>query len=129
MELKVNLYWVKDSVSINTTFNETNNKYQLTVGNVPEEGALALESKYGIKVKEGKEGQGNVLTAKSKFPFIFKDMAGNPIDPSTIRNDSEALITVTGSYDHAFAKKYGKGASVFKEVVVTNLVKREEEAF
>lgn len=118
------VYWVKDSVVINTVFNTANNKYVLTVGNVSLEDSSSLEKEFGIKTKEGKEDQGLVFTAKSLYKFVFKDEAGKEIDPISIANGSDVVVNVTSSYDHAFAKRYGKGASVFKEVVVTNIVER-----
>lgn len=124
MYVKGKVYWVKDSVNINTTFNATNNKYQLTVGNISKEDGISLEKEFGIKVKEGKEDQGSVITGKSLYHFVFKDAGGNEIDPKTIANGSDVVIDVVGSYDHAFAKRYGKGASIFKEVIVTNIVER-----
>jgi hypothetical protein len=117
-----NVYWVKDSVTINTTFNATNNKYQLTVGHITEDDVERLAVEYGIKMKEDKEEQGPTLTAKSLYPFIFKDTEGNLIEPHFIRNGSKVEVKVTNSYPHAFSKKYGNGASVYKEVIVHSLV-------
>ena len=119
--VKGNVYWVKDSVTINTTWNAINNKYLLTVGHISTEDAERLDVEYGIKMKEDKPEQGQTLTAKSLYPFIFKDKDGNLIEPHTIRNGSAVEVKVTSSYPHAFDKKYGKGASVWKEVVVLSL--------
>jgi hypothetical protein len=125
MKVKGKLYWVQDSVTINTKFNATNNKYQLTVGNLDVADVQELSDKFNIIAKEGKDEQGMQITAKSIFPFKFVDSIGNVFLPNVIYNGSEAVVEVTGSYDHAFVKKYGRGPSVGSTVVVTHLAEYE----
>lgn len=124
MKIACTLNWVKDAVTINTTFNATNDKYKLEVCNISQKAADAVAKEFGIKVKES-EQKGKHFNAKSKYVFFFKDDAGNTIDPATIGNGTKAIVNVTGSYSHKFEKSYGKGPVVASEVVVTELVTYE----
>jgi len=71
------------------------------------------------------EKKGFSFSAKSKYPFAFVSQGGNTIDAKSIGNGSKAVIEVTGSYDHSFAKRYGKDAVIKGTIVITELVKYE----
>lgn len=124
MKIACQLFWVKDAVNVNTTFNASNDKYKLEVCHISDKAAEAVAKEHGIKVKENDQ-KGKHFSAKSKYVFFFKDDAGNVIDPSRIGNGTKAIVNVTGSYDHKFAKAHGKGPVVASEVTVTELVAYE----
>lgn len=124
MRIACTLSWVKDAVTINTMFNASNDKYKLEVCHISDKAAEAVAKEHGIKVKED-DKKGKNFSAKSKYPFTFKDDAGNPVDPQKIGNGTKAIVNVTGSYEHKFQKQYGKGPVVASEVTVTELVAYE----
>ncbi len=121
MRIACTLNYVKDAVTINTTFNATNDRFKLEVCNVSEKAAEALAKEHGIKVKQD-DKKGRNFNCKSKYPFKFLDDAGNVLDPNTVGNGSKAVVNITGSYGHKFEKMYGKSAIAVSEVVVTELV-------
>ncbi len=124
MRIACTLNWVKDSITINTTFNAANDKYKLEVCNISQKAADAVAKEFDIKVKsDGKKGLN--FSCKSKYPFQFFDDVGNPIDASKIGNGSKAVVDVTGSYPHKFEKMYGKGPVADSRVKVTELVAYE----
>lgn len=121
MKIAVTLNYVRDAVVVNTTFNATNVMYKLEMCNISDRAAEALAREFGIKAKVH-DTKGKNINAKSKFPFKFFDDAGNELDPNTIGNGSKAVVDITGSYDHKFAKQYGKGPIAASGVTVTELV-------
>lgn len=124
MKIACTLNWIKDAVTINKTFNDANDKYQLEVSNISDKAAQAVTNEFGIKVNST-DAKGKYFKAKSKYPFKFFDDAGNEIDPQKIGNGSKAIVNVTGSYNHKFEKQYGKGPIVDSTVVVKELVAYE----
>lgn len=131
MSLKLNaqLFWINDAVKINTAFDPGNKKFKLTVCNVSPKAAERLAADFGIKLKNNPEKPeyGLHFNAKSLYAWEFKDDAGNMVDPQNIGNGTKAVVEVTGSYDHKFAKAHGKGPVVNSRggVVITELVTRE----
>lgn len=129
--LKVNaqLFWVNDAVKLNTSFDADNKKYKLTVCNVSPKAAERLSQDFGIKVKNNPEKPeyGLFFSAKSLYPWEFKDDAGNAVPADDIGNGTKAIVEVSGSYSHKFEKAHGKGPVVNSRggVVVTELVARE----
>lgn len=124
MKIACSLSWVKDAVTINTTFNAANDKYKLEVCNISQKAADALAKEFGIKVKND-DKKGLNFSCKSKYAFQFFDDVGNQIDPSKVGNGSKAVVDVTGSYAHKFEKQYGKGPIASSPVKVTELVAYE----
>jgi len=129
MKLNAQLFWVNDSVTLNTNFDPANKKYKLTVCNVSEKAAAKLNEEFGIKVKNNPEKPeyGLHFNAKSLYAWEFKDDAGNLVQPGDIGNGTKAVIDVSGSYSHKFEKAHGKGPVVNSKggVVITELVARE----
>lgn len=131
MSLKLNaqLFWINDAVTLNTAFDDNNKKFKLTVCNVSPKAAERLSADFGIKLKNNPEKPeyGLFFNAKSLYAWEFKDDAGNTVNPSDIGNGTKAIVEVSGSYDHKFAKAHGKGPVVNSRggVVITELVARE----
>lgn len=131
MSLKLNaqLFWINDAVTLNTAFDDNNKKFKLTVCNVSPKAAERLSADFGIKLKTNPEKPeyGLFFNAKSLYAWEFKDDAGNVVNPSDIGNGTKAIVEVSGSYDHKFAKAHGKGPVVNSRggVVITELVSRE----
>jgi len=129
MKLNAQLFWVNDSVTLNTNFDPANKKYKLTVCNVSERAAAKLEEEFGIKVKKNPEKPeyGFYFNAKSLYPWEFKDDVGNDVASDAIGNGTKAEIDVTGSYSHKFEKQHGKGPVVNSRggVVIKELVARQ----
>lgn len=121
MKIACTLNYVRDAVEVNRTFDATNDKYKLEMCNLSQRAVDALSTQFTIKAKED-DKKGLNINAKSKYPFVFVDDVGNPVDAQTIGNGSKAIVDVTGSYDHKFAKKYGFGPIAFSTVVVTELI-------
>jgi hypothetical protein len=129
MKLNAQLFWVNDSVTLNTNFDPANKKYKLTVCNVSEKAAAKLNEDFGIKVKNNPEKPeyGLHFNAKSLYAWEFKDDAGNAVAADAIGNGTKAEIDVTGSYAHKFEKQHGKGPVVNSRggVVIKELVARD----
>jgi len=131
MSLKLNaqLFWINDAVTLNTSFDDNNKKFKLTVCNVSPKAAERLSADFGIKLKSNPEKPeyGLFFNAKSLYAWEFKDDAGNVVQPGDIGNGTKAIVEVSGSYDHKFAKAHGKGPVVNSRggVVITELVARE----
>ena len=129
MKLNAQLFWINDSVKINTNFDPANKKYKLTVCNVSEKAAEKLKEEFGIKVKNNPEKPeyGLHFNAKSLYAWEFKDDAGNAVAADVIGNGTKAEVDVTGSYSHKFEKQHGKGPVVNSRggVVIKELVARE----
>lgn len=124
MKIACTLNWVKDAVTINTTFDAANDKYKLEVCNISQRAADALAKDFGIKVKQD-DKKGLNFSCKSKYAFQFFDDVGNRLDAALVGNGSKAVVDVTGSYSHRFDKQYGKGPIASSPVKVTELVAYE----
>lgn len=124
MKIACTLNWVKDAVTINTTFDAANDKYKLEVCNISQRAADALAKEFGIKVKHD-DKKGLNFSCKSKYAFQFFDDVGNRLDAALVGNGSKAVVDVTGSYSHRFDKQYGKGPIASSPVKVTELVAYE----
>lgn len=109
------LFWSKWMKEFNTKFNDTNTKYECTIGNLTDKSVEALQS-IGVNVKE-KDTMGKYIVAKSKFVFEPVDEEGNAIDIDAIGNGTKISALMT-SYEHKMSSKYGKAPSVRKLIVV-----------
>lgn len=115
------LYWNKYLTEFNTHFNEANEKYECTLGQLSDAAVKALQG-LGIKVKF-KEEMGHFIVAKSKYIFKPVDPDGNDLDPKEFGNETEAYAVVS-SYAHRMSKQHGNAPSI-KKLVVTKVVKYE----
>ena len=118
--------WMKD---YNKKFNDDNDKYECTLGQLSDAAAAKLEE-LGIKIKE-KDTMGKYIVGKSKFLFEPVDQEGNPVDVSLIGNGTKCYALVS-SYRHKMSAKFGAAPSI-KKIVITELkvyspeVSEEEE--
>ena len=106
--------WMKD---YNKKFNEANDKYECTLGQLSDAAAVKLEE-LGIKIKE-KDTMGKYIVGKSKFLFEPVDEEGNPVDVSHIGNGTKCFALVS-SYRHKMSAKFGAAPSI-KKLVITEL--------
>lgn len=113
------LFWSKWMGKFNTKFNEANNKYECTIGQLSDKSVEALQ-KMGIKIKH-KDNMGSYIVAKSKYKFDPKDEDGNPIDINDIGNGTKCVVLVS-AYEHRMSKAHGNAPSV-KLIVITDLKK------
>lgn len=111
------LYWSNWMKEYNTKFNEANDKYECTLGQLSDAAAAKLEE-LGIKIKD-KDSQGKFIVGKSKFVFEPVDEEGNPIDISKIGNGTKCYALVS-SYRHKMSAKFGAAPSI-KKLVITEL--------
>lgn len=111
------LYWSNWMKEYNTKFNEANDKYECTLGQLSEAAAAKLEE-LGIKIKD-KDTMGKFIVGKSKFVFEPVDEEGNPIDISKIGNGTKCYALVS-SYRHKMSAKFGAAPSI-KKLVITEL--------
>lgn len=111
------LYWSKWMGEFNTKFNEANNKYECTVGQLSDKAVAAL-TELGIKVKH-KDTMGHYIVAKSKYKFDPKDENGNPIEVEDIGNGTKCTAVIS-SYEHRMSKAHGNAPSL-KLLVITDL--------
>ena len=123
------LYWSNWMKEYNKKFNEANDKYECTLGQLSDAAAAKLEE-LGIKIKE-KDTMGKYIVGKSKFLFEPVDEEGNPVDVSKIGNGTKCFALVS-SYRHKMSAKFGAAPSI-KKIVITELkvyspeVSEEEE--
>lgn len=112
------LFWTKWMAEFNKAFNEDNNKYECTIGNISDADVAKLVS-LGIRVKF-KEAMGNYIVGKSQYLFkpIGKDQAEIPVDVLGNGSKCEALVS---SYKHKMSAKYGNAPSIQK-LKVTEIV-------
>ena len=103
------LFWSKWMAEFNKAFNEDNDRYECTIGNLSDEDVTKL-AQLGIKVKF-KPAMGNFILSKSLFPFVPLDKDEKPVDVKTLGNGSkcEALIS---SYTHKMSKIHGNAPTV-----------------
>ena len=123
------LYWSNWMKEYNTKFNEANDKYECTLGQLSDAAAAKLEE-LGIKIID-KDTMGKYIVGKSKFLFEPVDEEGNPVDISKIGNGTKCYALVS-SYRHKMSAKFGAAPSI-KKIVITELkvyspeVSEEEE--
>ena len=118
------LYWSNWMKEYNTKFNEANDKYECTLGQLSDAAAAKLEE-LGIKIKD-KDTMGKFIVGKSKFVFEPVDEEGNPIDISKIGNGTKCYALVS-SYRHKMSAKFGAAPSI-KKLVITELKTYNPEA-
>lgn len=117
IKIEGELFWSNWMKEFNTRFNDDNDKYECTIGNLTAASVEALES-IGVKLKN-KDSQGNYIVAKSKFLFEPVDKNGAPVDVSSIGNGTKVFALVT-SYRHKMSSKFGAAPSI-RKLVVTEL--------
>ena len=103
------LFWSKWMAEFNKAFNEDNDRYECTIGNISDADVAKLTG-LGIRVKY-KDSQGNYIVVKSKFLFKPTDADGNTIAVDALGNGSkcEALVT---AYKHKMSAKFGLSPSI-----------------
>lgn len=111
------LFWANWMAQFNTKFNEENNKYECTIGNLSDKAAEALQG-LGIQIKE-KDNMGKYIVGKSLYKFEPVDEQGKQIDISKIGNGTKVTALVS-SYRHKMSSKYGAAPSI-KMLIVTDL--------
>ena len=106
--------WMKD---YNKKFNDDNDKYECTLGQLSDAAAAKLEE-LGIKIKE-KDTMGKYIVGKSKFLFEPVDEEGNPVDIAKMGNGTKCHAVIS-SYRHKMSAKFGAAPSI-KKLIVTEL--------
>ena len=103
------LFWSKWMAEFNKAFNEDNDRYECTIGNISDADVAKLTG-LGIRVKY-KDSQGNYIVVKSKFLFKPTDADGNAVAVDALGNGSkcEALVT---AYKHKMSAKFGLSPSI-----------------
>lgn len=112
------LFWANWMKEPNTKFNESNTKFECTLGMLSEKASDALRE-LGIKVKN-KDIMGNHIVGKSKYVFEPVDTEGNPVSIDSIGNGTK-VIAIVGSYSHPMSKMHGQAPSISK-LIITELV-------
>ena len=118
VKIQGELFWTKWMNQLNTKFNEANDKYECTIGNISSDDAAKLTS-LGIKVKN-KESMGNFIVCKSKYAFKPADDKLNEVAIEDLGNGSK-VVAVVGSYTHKMSKMHGNAPSL-KNLMVTEVV-------
>jgi hypothetical protein len=121
IKVRGDLHFCKDMHVINTFFDEDNDRYECTIGNLSEAAAKALDE-MGICVKtdDKRPELGKFVKSKSKFVFDPVDREGNKIDVTSVGTGTKVEALVTG-FEHKLSKKWGKSVRVQK-LIVTDLV-------
>lgn len=103
------LFWSKWMAEFNKAFNDDNDRYECTIGNLSDADVAKLTS-LGIRVKH-KDAMGNYIVVKSKFLFKPVDADGKAVAVDAIGNGSkcEALVS---AYKHKMSAKYGNAPSI-----------------
>lgn len=103
------LFWSKWMAEFNKAFNDDNDRYECTIGNISDADVAKLTS-LGIRVKY-KDAMGNFIVVKSKFLFKPVDADGSAVAVDAIGNGSkcEALVS---AYKHKMSAKYGNAPSI-----------------
>jgi len=112
------LYWSKWMGEFNKAFNEDNDRYECTIGNISDDDATKLTS-LGIRVKQ-KESMGNFIVAKSLHLFKPIDDNLKEVDVKTLGNGSKCVAMLT-AYTHRMSAKFGNSPSI-KKLMVTEIV-------
>lgn len=118
VKITATLYWTKYMSQFNTHFDEDNNRYECTLGDLSPAACEALQEQLGIKIKN-KEGQGNYIVAKSKLGFKPVDLEGHPVDVTKIGAGTK-VTALMKSYTHKMSKMHGNAPSVYK-LIITDL--------
>jgi hypothetical protein len=111
------LFWTKWMAEFNKAFNNDNDKYECTIGNISDDDAAKLTG-LGIKVKH-KDAMGNFIVAKSKYLFkpTGEDLKEVPVD---LLGNGSKCTAIVGSYTHRMSAKHGNAPSL-KAVTVTEV--------
>jgi hypothetical protein len=112
------LFWSKYMAEFNKAFNEDNDRYECTIGNISDDDAAKLTG-LGIKVKN-KESQGNFIVAKSKYLFNPTDDSMKEVDVKALGNGSKCVAVLT-AYTHRMSAKHGLAPTI-KKLMVTEVV-------
>ena len=112
------LFWSKWMAEFNTAFNEDNNRYECTIGNISDDDAAKLTG-LGIKVKH-KDAMGNFIVAKSKYLFNPTDDTMKEVDVKALGNGSKCVAVLT-AYTHRMSAKHGNAPTI-KKLMVTEVV-------
>jgi hypothetical protein len=117
VRIAADLFWTKWMAEFNKAFNNDNDKYECTLGNISDDDAAKLTS-LGIKVKH-KDAMGNFIVAKSKYLFkpVDADLKEVPIE--ALGNGSKC-VAVVGSYAHRMSSKHGNAPSL-KALTITEV--------
>jgi hypothetical protein len=114
------LFWARWMADINKQFNDDNDRYECTIGEISEADCEKLKG-LGIKIKQ-KSFAPNVIVGKSKFVFTPKTQDGKPVAIEDIGNGTEVSVIV-GSYAHKMSKMHGNAPAIDgKNMIVTKLV-------
>jgi len=118
--VKINgeLFWYKWMAEFNTAFNEDNDRYECTIGNISDDDAAKLTG-LGIKVKH-KDAMGNFIVAKSKYLFNPTDDTMKEVDVKALGNGSKCVAVLT-AYTHRMSAKHGNAPTI-KKLMVTEVV-------
>jgi hypothetical protein len=111
------LFWTQWMTKINMKFDDSNTKYECTIGNISDKDCEALKS-LGIKIKN-KDGQGNFIVCKSQYLHKAVDEEGKELDASTMGKGTK-VTAIMGFYVHKMSKMHGNAPSI-KKLVVTDL--------
>jgi hypothetical protein len=133
------LFWAKHMTEPNRQFNETNNKYEICIGDLSDSIATRLTNELGIKVKQKADdsyGRGKFIVAKSNYVIKAVDENGNEVSPDQIGNGTVAECTIS-SYTHKLSAVHGNSVSILHsgnipalkiKTLVAPPVQEEEEA-
>lgn len=133
------LFWAKHMAEPNRQFNETNNKYEICIGDLSDSIAKRLTDELGIKVKQKADdsyGRGKYIVVKSQYVIRAVDEKGNDVAPEQIGNGTIAEGTVS-SYTHKLSAVHGNAPTLLcsKDVpalkikeLVSPPVQEEQEA-
>lgn len=117
IRIKATIHFPQDMSKINKTFNEDNDKYNVTLGGLSEGAQEALKA-MDIRIKQ-KDVPGPHIVAKSKFKFDCVTEDGEVIPAEKIGSGTEVIALVT-AYRHKLSSKHGAAPSV-KKLIVTKL--------
>lgn len=114
------LYWARWMAEVNKQFNEDNDRYECTIGDISEADCEKLKG-MGIKIKQ-KNFANNVIVGKSKYVFEPKTPDGKQVAIEAIGNGTEVSVIV-GFYAHKMSKMHGNAPAIEgKSMLVTKLV-------
>ena len=118
VKIQGELFWSKWMGEFNKAFNDDNNRYECTIGNISDDDAAKLTG-LGIKVKH-KDAMGNFIVAKSKYLFNPTDENFKEVDVKSLGNGSKCVAVIAG-YTHRASSKYGNAPTI-KKLMVTEVV-------
>ena len=118
VKIQGELFWSKWMGEFNKAFDNDNNRYECTIGNISDDDAAKLTG-LGIKVKH-KDAMGNFIVAKSKYLFNPTDANMKEVDVNALGNGSKC-IAVISSYTHRMSSKHGNAPTI-KKLMVTEVV-------